>query len=333
MLTRIIAVLTRDLKSGLRDAMIAYIMIVPILIAIVLKLLVPSAGANLIHVAVLESADPAFISMLEDHGRVEILADRDALVNRVSAVDDVIGLIETPQGTEMIAGGNEQEGTVEMVTAVVDLWQNRDLEIPVLVRFSDVGWELSPLAQYGTSFLIVFVSVFGGMVVMLNLVEEKQANTLAAINVSAISRLEFVVGKGLLGFILPLFHAFAILLIMGFTSIHIGMTVVVVLSIALISLIFGFVIGIYNDNSMSAVSSMKIGFIPIFGSVFGAMFLDSQWHPFLYWSPFYWAFRSIDQIILQQAVWNDMLLNSLYILLITMMVFALLYKRIKRGFA
>jgi len=105
----------------------------------------------------------------------------------------------------------------------------------------------------------------------------------------------------------------------------------VVLSIAMIGLIVGFVIGIYNDNAMSAVASMKLGFVPIFGSLFGAIFLAEKWQPLLYWSPFFWAFKSIDQIIMQEAQWTQILRNSGIIMFLTLLVFLFLHKRIQRG--
>ena len=329
---RILAIARRDLKSGLRDYMVLYILVAPIFLALLLKAFIPTAGAVVIHAAVVKGADPAFIERLEQHGRVEQLASRDELIRRVAAKDDVIGLVETSDGFELIAGGNESEGSVELVEAVVDQWVNRDLELPATVTVEDVGWLLSPLMRYGANFLIVFVSVFGGMIVMLNLVEEKQANTLAAINVTAIRRWEYIAGKGLIGFVLPVVHAFAILLLLGFTDLQAGMVVLVVLTIALISLIIGFGIGIHSDNQMSAVSSMKMGFIPVFGSLFGAIFLDEKWHPLLYWSPFYWAFQSMDAIILKQAEWLEIIRNSSIIVALTALVFLLMLKRIKRGF-
>src|SRR5690554_4494283 len=100
MLRRIMAIVSRDIKSGLRDAMILYILIVPMLIAAILNAFIPSAGANLIHVVTLSSSDQAFINMLEDHGQVELAEDRDEIIKRVSATDDVFGVIATPDGIE-----------------------------------------------------------------------------------------------------------------------------------------------------------------------------------------------------------------------------------------
>lgn len=331
MLRRIFAIARRDIKSGLRDNMILYILLAPLLIAGLLRAFIPGAGENLISTVVVEGSPSTLVDTLQAHGRVEILADREAVIRRVRATDDVFGIMVDGERIEILADGQEQMGSDTMVQGILQVWQEQPSDGPFSVMFSDIGWSLSPLARYGGNFLLVFSSVFGGMIVMLNLVEEKQEKTLAAVNVSAISRFEYIIGKGLLGFVIPIIHAWLILLIMGYDGIPYGMVTLVILSIALISLILGFAIGIYNDNAISAVSSMKIGFLPIFGSLFGAIFLAEKWHPLLYWSPFYWAFRSVDAIILQEATWRLILFNSAVILLITGLVYGLLSRRIRRG--
>jgi ABC-2 type transport system permease protein len=298
---------------------------------LVLLAFVPSAGASLINVAVLDSADPALIDTLRQYGRVELLDSRAALIKRVADTDDIFGIIADGDTYELIAGGNETEGALDGVRSIINGIANRDLELPVSVSVSDMGWRLSPLLQLGGSFIIIFITVFGGMIVLLNLVEEKQYRTLAAVNVSAISRVEFVIGKGLLGFVIPILHAYGILLILGFYTINYLMVTLVILAIALISMIIGFGIGVYNDNQLTAVSSMKAVFLPILASLFGAIFLPERWLPVLWWSPFYWAFDAINRILLHEATWPRILLNCSIILFLTALVFALMRKRIQRG--
>jgi ABC-2 type transport system permease protein len=333
MFRRIFAITLRDLKSGLRDYMILYVLVAPLLLAVILKAFVPSAGANLIRVAVLEDADSAWVEMLGQYGTVEQFRTRDELIRRVQDTDDVFAVIVTGGEYEVIAAGNEAEGSREMVLSVINGIANQDLELPVTLSISDMGWQLSPLLQQGSNLILLFVSIFGGVIVMFGLVEEKQYKTLAAINVSAVSRSEYVIGKGILGFIIPVLHGFGILLILGFTSIDYLKVTLVILSVALIGVIVGFVIGVWNDNQMTAVSSMKMTFLPLLGSVFGAIFLPDKWLPVLYWSPYYWAYEAVDGIILKEASWPFILRNCAIILLITIVIFLLLQKKIRRGMA
>ena len=328
---KILAITKRDIKSGLRDYMIVYIIIAPFLLALILRILTTSAGATTINIAVDDSISHTVIEYLENFGEVEILDNVSDINKRVKATDDIFGLVKDREIYNIIQQGNEIEGTAQIVEYIINSYENTDFNIPVEVRISDIGWQLSPLKQYGGNLLVIFISIFGGMVILINIVEEKQYNTLTAINVSSISRTEYVIGKGLLGFITPIIHSFGILGILNFGNINYWMVSIVILSIALISIIIGFVIGVVNDNPLSAISSMKVLFIPILGSIFGAIYLEQRLHFLLYWSPFYWAFDAMNSIILQEATWNHILLNCGIIVLITALIFAMLNKRIQRG--
>lgn len=331
MIKKIFTITMRDIKSGLRDYMILYILIAPFLISLILKMLIPAAGTTTINVAVDKSIDQSTVTYLGDFGRVEVLSNIGSVKKRVQDTDDIFGLVKSENGYHIFQQGNEMNETVKILDYIVNSYENQSFKIPIEVKISDIGWKLSPLKQYGASFIVIFMSVLGGMIILLNIVEEKQYNTLAAVNVSPIGRAEFVIGKGLLGFVIPIIHAFGILGILHFPDINYWMVAAVTISIALISVIVGFVIGVMNDNPISAISSMKMLFIPILASIFGGIYLSKKWLFVLYWSPFYWAYDAMNDILLQEATWNHVLANCGIIVIITGVVFILLSKRIQRG--
>jgi ABC-2 type transport system permease protein len=331
MIKKIFTITKRDIKSSLRDFMIFYIIIAPFILALLLKMMTASVGSTTINIAVDNTIDVAVIEYLDDFGNVEELDNIEKVNKRVADTDDIFGLVKDGENYRIIQQGNEVIGTVDILEFVINSYENKDLEVPVEVKVSDVGWKLSPLKQFGGNLLIIFVSVFGGMIILINLVEEKQENTLAAVNVSSIKRTEYVIGKGLLGFIIPIIHALGMLGILNFGDINYLMVIVVILCIAMISVLIGFLVGVTNDNILGAISSMKMLFIPILGSIFGAIYLNIKWHFLLYWSPFYWAFDALNSIILKEATWNQILINCSIIIFITAIIFAMLGKRIKRG--
>lgn len=328
---KLLALTGRDLKSGMRDSMILYILIVPFLLAVILRMVTTSAGEITINIVVDNTVDVAAVSHLERFGNVEVFESLEDVRVRVDDSDDIFGVSLEGDTFKLIRQGDEMEGTLELLQLIVNSTANEGLEIPASVTVSDVGWRLSPIRQYGGSILAIFVSVFGGMIIMMNLVEEKQENTLAAMNVTPVERTTFVMGKGLLGFLVPLIQVFGVLFIMDYGPIDYLKVLVVTIAIASISVMIGFLIGVTNDNVIGAISSMKVLFIPIHGSVFGAIFLGDSLHFLFYWSPFYWAFRAMDPIILREATWNNTLLFTGIILLISLLVFGGLRKRIDKG--
>jgi ABC-2 type transport system permease protein len=280
----------------------------------------------------LDNADSKLVDTLSERATILLVDSQEALEERILRLDDVYGVIEQSDGTyNIINQGNEAMPMNDTLRYMINAYSGQSVTLPFEVAFSDIGWMMSPLKLEGGSLLIIFTTVFGGMLILLNLVEEKMSNTLSAINVSPISRTQFVVGKGLLGFMIPIFGGFGSALILGFTEIDFLMYFVSVVSISLISIIIGFSIGVVNNEPISAIASMKIVFVPILASIFGAMFLSDQWQFVLYWSPFYWAYNSIHAILLDEATWGQVLRNSGLIILLTGLVFLGLRKRIQNG--
>lgn len=328
---KIIAIVLRDIKSGVRDWLISYLVIAPILIASVLSMLIPGVSDTTINVVMIEKSSPEFVAHIENYAHVTFVDNQQELEERVLRTDDVFGIVLEGEKITVIEQGNEQFEMVTLLDAIINQYQYKDLELPVDIVFSSLGWTMSPLKLQGAIIVIVFTTILGGMLILLNIVEEKMSNTLSAIHVSPTSKIQLIIGKSLLGFMLAIFGAFASVLILNFDGIHYGMLTVSVFSIALISVIIGFSIGVVNNEPISAVASMKITFVPVLASIFGAMYLPDQWQIILYWSPFYWAYLSIHDILLNQATWRLVLLNSLWILLITGIVFYMLRPKIQRG--
>ena len=328
---KLLAIIGRDIKSGTRDWLIIYLSLASIMIALILKALIPSVSDSTLSVVVTEDASPAFVEYLETKARVSQVKDLDALKQRVLRIDDILGVVEHSGEYEIITQGNEAYPMDEPLRFILNAYGKENVELPMKVIFSDIGWRMSPLKLEGGTLLIIFTTVFGGMLILLNLVEEKMSNTLSAINVTPMSRAQFIVGKGVLGFVIPIIGGISAALILGFTEINIAMFIVTVVAIAFISIIIGFSIGVMNNEPISAIASMKMVFFPILASVFGAMFLPEKWLIVLYWSPYYWAYRSINAILLLEATWDLVLINAAIIILITGLVFLALRKRISHG--
>ncbi len=330
-MNKIMAVIGRDIRSGTRDWLIIYLSFAAILIALILRALIPSVSSSALNVVMLENATPELITFIEANATVSFVDDEEALKERILRIDDVVGLKEVNGKFEIIKQGNEaipMETSLKMIMAT---YGKDTSNLPMTVAFSDIGWEISPIKLEGGSILIIFTTVFGGMLILLNLVEEKMSNTLSAINVTPMSRPQFIFGKGILGFSIPVIGGICAAIILGFGGINIWMFIVSILSIALISIIVGFSIGVTNNEPISAIASMKMVFVPILASVFGAMFLPDKWHFTLYWSPYYWAYDSIHAILLQEATWLQVLRDSGIIIVLTGLIFLALRKRIMQG--
>lgn len=327
---RILFIARRDLKSGLRDFLVVYLFLAPVLFSLLLRLFAGGVAASPLRVAVFEDG-AAIASALVDYAHVEQFATRDALLERVLRLDDVLGVVATSAGHELVAEGNEMPGTDAAVRLVLYRLGAEEGALPAIVEISDIGFTLSPFILQGGLLLLIMTTVFGGMLILLNLIEEKMSNTLSAMNVTPASRLEFILGKGLLGFLTPVLGGSMAVYLLGFRDFNLGMFLVSMVSLAFISLIIGFLVGVTNDEPISGIAAMKGVFVPVLASVLGAMLLAERWQFALYWSPFYWGYLNMNAILLGSATWGEVLRNSTIILVITGIVFAALRPRIARG--
>ncbi|MFP4456879.1 MAG: ABC transporter permease [Clostridia bacterium] len=330
---KILAVFLRDLRSGTRDFIVVLLIVMPFLMALALRIFAPSVGDTNLNLVVYQNESKEVVEFLSLYSNVEKVEKNEQFEERILRKDDVFG-VEYDNGKFIITTqGNEIYDMKEALGLLVSRYGNEEVDIPINVEFSDIGWKESPLKLEGANLLIIFNTIFGGMLILLNMVEEKMSNTLNSVSVSSISRVEYLIGKGLLGFIIPIIASIGAVSILDFGTINYPMFILSLISISLISLILGFAIGIHNDEPIAAIASMKIVFVPVFASIFGAMFLSAAWQRVLYWSPFYWAYLSIKAILENEATWSLVLRNSSIIIAITALVFLLLRKRIAKGFS
>ncbi len=175
--------------------------------------------------------------------------------------------------------------------------------------------------------------VLGGMIISLNIIEEKEAMTFAALNSTPpLSRIEFITGKSLAGSIIAVLQIVAIFFIFGYS--HVNFLQVLFIAIVGLSvvIIMGFVLGLVSPNQMAAAANMKVLFLPISITIIGAVMLPSSKHFLLWWSPFYWVYDGMTKIINDSATWGGgLLIDALGVTVITVIVYLMFRKKISQN--
>ena len=329
---RIWNVLKRDVKSNVRDAMALMIIVFPIVITFLLKAFIPAANTASLQFAVLKD-DTKLTTFMEQYGEVETFDTLDALNTRVEKTDDITGIVEDDGVFQVIMEGNEPDNLKDTTENILMAYTGASDAVPVDIEVTRLGWQVSLTALIGGISMIMMSCILGGMLSGLNIVEERQMKTMRAIKVSPLTTGEFVVAKSIPGVLVPIVQAICILLILGLTDINWWMTIVITVASSLIGLIFGILIGVLNDDPITATASIKTSFLPMTAAILGALLLPKGWLFTVYWLPFYWTYRGFSEIILKTATWGDILLYSGIILGITVLVYGMLARRIKRGLA
>jgi hypothetical protein len=334
MLKKIWAVFIRDLRVNTREFITIYLLSVPILFALAINALAPSINDTTVKLAMVEGENPAQVEYLEDFARVKLFKDADAVTERVERRDHWVGIVPDGDGSYYImTQGNESEMVTEYARALQALYTLDATVDESNAEIIEFGMDTPPLKKMLVNIAIIFSSVLGGMIIAINIVEEKADNTISAINVSTLPRMGFILGKSLIGLLLPIYGSIALILITGFSYVNLGQMALVVLSATFLSLLIGFAEGLANDDMMTAAASFKMIFLPVAAAVAVSEAVADKWQWTVWWIPYYWTYRGNDAVLSESATWPQILLYTGIILAICGLAYLFFAPRIKEGLA
>ncbi|MDD2401918.1 MAG: ABC transporter permease [Clostridia bacterium] len=331
MIKKIWLIFLRDLKVNKRDFIAVYIIAFPILFAVGINLLTPSINDTTVNLALIEGENPAQATYLKDFAKVEVFKDVLAVEQRVAKRDNIVGILPKGNDYYILQQGNEAEGVVDFAKALLTFYE-QDVQIAnTNAEIIELGRTVPPLKKLLVNIAILFTSVLGGMLIALNIVEEKVDRTIRAIHLSPISRKTFLLGKSLMGVLLPIYGTVVLVWITGFRGVNIFQMLVIVLVSTIISLLIGLIEGLNNDDVINATANIKILMLPMAAAIVAIELLADKWQKFFYWIPFYWAYKGNDVVLSQIATWQQIIGYSCIVLLLSSVVYIYLAPKIRKG--
>jgi ABC-2 type transport system permease protein len=330
MFKKIWTIFIRDLRVNMRESITLYIIIAPLLLAVGINFISPGINDTSVNLAMIENENPAREEYFDNFAHVYLFSDKNKVEERVKARDDFIGLLPEDGGYYIMIQGNEPESVVEYAKLLNVLYESGVRLNDARSEIIEFGRTVPPLKKMLVNILLLLISMLAGMLIALNILEEKVDNTVSAINITPVSRSAFILGKSFVGIFVALFSSIACLLITGFYDVNIGQVALLIFSLTILSLIIGFTQGLNSSDVMEAAGSVKLLFLPLAGSIAGYEFVKGNWQIFFYWSPFYWAYRANDLILSKSGTWPQLLLFTCIILVICAAVYAVLAPRIAR---
>jgi len=331
MFKKIWTIFMRDFKVNTRDFIALYILVVPVVFGFGIQALAPSVNDTTVRLAMLESDNPAKAEYLEQFAKVEVFADMEDLTARVEKRDNIVAIISEGDSSYILTQGNEPESVMDFAKLVNSFYE---LELDVdetTAKFESFGRTESPLKKMLVNISLLFTSVLAGMMISLNIVEEKMDNTVSAINVSPISRVGFILGKSMMGMFLAIYGSVALVWITGYQNVNFGQMMLAIGSITLLSLVVGFIQGIANDDVMNAGAGMKMMFLPVAAAVAAVELLSDKWQILFYWVPFYWSYKGNEAILSYTSTWPQIIGYSAIVLALSSVVYYLLAPKIQKG--
>ena len=321
----ILSLIKFDVTNALRDSMVVYILVAPLLIAGGLRLFLPSMEGSLVRFAVeapVQSTAAAgevsaggisgaeLAVRLEEYGRVERFESANAVRERVLATDDMGGFVAGADGWRIVLEGNEPPEGVALLHSVL-LAATRTGEAGAPGR-SGVGTytiveagERSPVGEYAAVGLAMLASLIGGLVVAFTMIDEKEQRVTQAFAVTPLSPAGYFAARGILaaavGFVVAgLGHA--ILVGAGAST---GAFSIALLVSAPLPLVVALLVGGVAKNQIQALAALKVVMIVYLTIPFASIAVPRAWHWVFYVFPNYWMFRTFENLYVTGARAGD----------------------------
>jgi hypothetical protein len=332
MIWKILMIFKRDMKVSVRNFITLYIIVVPVIFAVIINVFSPGINDTTVEIVLLEGENSDQVEFFRKFAKVELLDTVENIENRVKKRDNIVAVLPGRSDEYFIlTQGNEPDYVVDYVRNLT-AFDHYDIGMEdSQAEIIDYGRDIPPLKKLMVNVAVMFTSILGGMIIALNIVEEKTENTISAIHVSPVSRMGYITGKSLIGVFIPVVGTFLMLMITGFRDINYLHALLMITTSCIISILIGFIEGINNDDVMNAAGNMKMLFLPLFGSVAAVELLEDKWQPLFYWIPFYWTYKGNNLVLSNSGSFMDIIKYSGIVLGISIVVFMILAPKIRKG--
>ena len=307
MVKRILTLLRQDLTNALRDNIVLYGMVGPLILVVGTRLFLPSLDQATLTIAVHEGVPAEVVERLEAHGKVQLFPSEEAVRARVARNDDVPGLVpaagvgeDTSGGVtpplRLILEGNEAQGPEALQRLVAQIVGGE----PVAEHTVTARGGRSLMTEYTTIMWIMIVTMLGGMVMAFNIVEDKETRAIQALGVSPLSLLELTLARSLFAVLLSLAPAVVTTLILLGTTINYGLLLLGYLMCVGMPVFLGYIVGGLADSQLKAIAVVKFLFLLFLTLPMVSIFVPRRWHVFWYVLPNYWMFTVYENLFIGQ---------------------------------
>ncbi|MGE5654235.1 MAG: ABC transporter permease, partial [Bacillota bacterium] len=262
--------------------------------ALAFRLFLPGMEQMEINFAVDPSVPQSTITAFQEYGKVEMLADRQALEDRVLEFDDVPGITYEGGSAVVVLEGNEIGAVKGLPGTILDYLQRGGSQVAFTAR--SMGRSSSQVKEYTAIFLVLTCIMIGGLTLGFNVVAERESRALRALSVSPLTTVEYVLAKSIVALTVALLLSLAVTGIMFGGRVDYGQLMLASLASLALVIVFGFIIGLLSDNQLTAIATMKVAVLIWTGVIVAAMVIPARLVWVLYPFPHYWAFAALQSV-------------------------------------
>ncbi|OHD54677.1 MAG: hypothetical protein A2Y33_02535 [Spirochaetes bacterium GWF1_51_8] len=303
----------QDFTNSIRDNMLLYILVAPVILAVLFRVFTPSAETVEFHIAIDASVEQHVADEFRGYMVVELFDTPHAVKERVNRYDDTAGIILENGKYRLYFQGNEDAEVKAVYAVVMDkvLYGKNTAE----VNFEQAGSARSYFLEYSLVTLLMVAGLLGGLLCGFNIVDERSTGSIGALAVSPLTIGGYMASK--LVFTLLISAAAAILtatIVYGFGT-DFGRLVLAMAVSSPLAAVLGFILGITAKNQIEAIGMNKI-LLPVFMTIpIVSIFIASDWQWVFYIFPNYWMFVMFENLFLDTPLplgfWGSALITLL----------------------
>ncbi len=336
-----------DLKMSFKNFMGAYMLTVPIIILIILRLFLPSVESTSITLAIVNEGSNAvkqeIIDELDEVADIFFYPTIEDVEQKLRGIGLVEGLYWDPDKqihVSILERSSELNDHFSYAARFIRQNYMRK-NYPEKGRLTDFSYKIpkelsnrtktSPVATIGGSIYVIFMILISAFLIGLGIVDDKEYGTILAVRASPVSTSDYYIGRCILPAIVTIVYTIVALLILDLMHVNILQAYIVVIASFSVTLLFGLFIGAMGNNEVEAIGYGKLLSMVLMLAILAATLLPDKWHWVVWWSPVYWVFDMLEEVFTETATWAGIGIKSGVLILETFAYFMLLRKKIVKG--
>lgn len=299
MFRRLIALWRLDLTSAFRDSILVYVLIAPLILAVLARIFLPGFEDIQLTFVITEDLPDQFCERLEHYGNVETVSNVNELEARIAGSDEVAGILRRGDRWVIRLEGDEHPEFRGAISAVFSQVVEPSERTQITTR--SLGGSRTQLLEYAAVILVMLTTLMGAMVAGLRIVDEKDTQTIRALAVSPLPIRDYVLARGIFSVFVGAFICFLVSLIVIGTNVDYGLVAIGLLCSAGPIILAAFIVGALASNQVQAMGVIKILMTVYLSIPVIAIFIPEQFHVFMWWLPNYWMFSIFVNAYVGQA--------------------------------
>lgn len=288
---KIINLMIKDFVSGMRNRMMQFMIIGPLVFTVIVKVLfLPTVDEQSITLYLTADVPQSIEQNLKEFFTVEKLASLEAVKERVDESDDVYGVDYRSEKVQLIFQGNESLQLKLFVPTILSVAIEGSEGLGTV---ESIGKEKSNMKEFVSSLLTMMVLSISGMMTGFIIVMDKETKMIRALSVAPITIKDYLFSKILQTMIYCFVFSIVIYWILFGFSINLVSWFLSFTAFSVLGIFLGFLIGTIAENENSAIAIIKgLGFVLLMLPMLSLFVSQNFQWPF-YIIPSYWVFRVV----------------------------------------